>query len=107
VAFGFPDEPRFVPAVSFTTTWFANSFCCASQTAQLNTFQLSMSSDQIGRSFVTVCYDNIVFAQGAQVPVSGINGGDGVNGFTLLWSGAVATIPNMTCLGTNGRFDGA
>lgn len=69
-----------------------------------NTFQVTMASDTDGRSFATLCYDNLVSAVSA---VAGFSAGDGTPGFNLYLSSSAVTAPNMTCLGTNGLFNGA
>ena len=75
-----------------------------------NTFQLAMGSDVGGRTFASVCYDNLLWLYAsygtAVLPVAAFT--DGVSSSVLL-SGAdsAATFLNMTCMGTAGLSNGA
>ena len=69
-----------------------------------NTFQLAMGSDGDGRTFATICYDNIVWLVGgtATPALTLITNGQG--GFVSLVGASTAA---MTCGGSSGTANGA
>lgn len=75
-----------------------------------NTFQLAMGMDELGRTFATVCYDNIVWlystSAASTLPVAAFTDG-GSNTFPIPGSASAATFPDMTCSGTGAIANGA
>ena len=74
-----------------------------------NTFQLAMGSDSDGRTFATVCYDNLAWitsTSSSTLPVATFT--DGVSQFTLLAGagGTQSSFQNMPCGGTDGVANG-
>ena len=67
------------------------------------------SSDDGGRSFATVCYDNLIWLYGTMspsLPVAAFT--NGVSAYTMLAGASTAeTFSRMTCAGTNGVSNGA
>jgi hypothetical protein len=75
-----------------------------------NTFQLAMGSDSEGRTFASVCYDNLVWlystTAAATHPVAAFV--DGATRFVRIpGSDSAATFSNMTCMGTRGVANGS
>lgn len=87
VATTFPSEPPFTATVLFVVTWYAVGYF-AVHNDKLNTFQVALASDsQTGRSFATMCFDQIIWdcgdasggtnGFGPNHPNSGFNDGAG------------------------------
>ena len=74
-----------------------------------NTFQLAMGSDGQGRSFASLCYDNLVwlYATDATTTLPLAIFTDGVSSSVQPAGAASAsTFLNMTCAGSNGVKNG-
>lgn len=75
VAQAFPGELTFAPVSAIVVTWFAvGRYVVQAASVRndlLNTFQVVIASDALGRSFATICLDNLVWDRGEAFSVSG------------------------------------
>jgi alpha-tectorin len=104
VASAFPSEPLFTPTILAVITYFAIGRY-STLTDFLDTFQAVLASDGVGRSFVTLCFDNLTWQSPSNAATSfpnvGFNSGTGGRFFNVPMSFSSAA-RNLTCYGLNG-----
>ena len=104
VAAAFPGEPTFTATLFMAVTWFAVGRY-NSKVDALNTFQAVLASDGAGRSFVTLCYDNLIYDAGdatrGTYVNAGFNAGDGTSFYSLPGS-FTANDVRLSCSGSTG-----
>jgi hypothetical protein len=102
VASAFPSETVFNPSMIAVFTYFAVGYY-NSQVDKLNTFQAILASDGVSRSFVTICYDNLVWDKGSTTtyPLAGFNSGTSGLYYSMPESFTASAI-SLSCGGSNG-----
>jgi hypothetical protein len=102
VASAFPDETVYTPTMVAVFTYFAVGYY-NTQRDKLNTFQVVISSDGLSRSFVTLCYDNLVWDKGttSNYPLTGFNSGSTGRYYSMQESFTASAI-SLSCGGSNG-----
>ena len=102
VASAFPDEPVFNPTMVAVFTYFAVGYY-NTISDKLNTFQAVLSADGESRSFVTLCYGNLVWDKGttSAYPLAGFNSGTTGLYYSMPESFTASAI-SLSCGGING-----
>ena len=99
VAAIFPAETDFTARVMVVATWFAVGYY-QQAVDKLNTFQTVVGSDEVGRTYSLLCYDNLLWTFGSASQGThanaGFDAGDGVNYLSLRGSFS-SNVLNLTC----------